>query len=207
MANLDFRLEHDLNRYAGHHHALDTFFKGVAGSQTEVAIGVVLIVVVGLVLRRPNVWVGGLTALGGAAFGLLANVIVSHLWDRPRPFVAHPGVVHLLVHHKADASFPSDHSAALAGITVALLVFVPWLGAIGVVWTLLMGLARVWVGEHYPGDILGGYAFGILGGILAVWIAMLILTRRVPLPAFLDRILPRREALGNRRFALVPSRS
>ena len=205
MANLDFRLEHDLNRYAGHHHTLDSFFKAVAGSQTEVEAAVVVVVVAGLLLRRPNVWVGGLTALGGAAFGLIANVIVSHLWNRPRPFVAHPGVVHLLVHHKADASFPSDHSAALAGIAVALLAFVPWLGAIGVVFALLMGVARVYVGEHYPGDILGGYAFGIAGGLLAVWIARAILARRVPLPGFLDRLLPRSGPSGNPQGAVVSS--
>jgi undecaprenyl-diphosphatase len=190
MANLDFRLEHDLNRYAGHHHTLDSLAKHVAESQVEVAVAVVVVIAVGLALRRPNVWIGGLVALGGAALGLIGNVIVSHIWFRDRPFVAHPGVVHLIVHHPADASFPSDHSAALAGIAVGLLAFVWWLGAIGIVWALAVGLARVYVGEHYPGDVLGGYALGIIGGLIAVWVARLILARRVPLPAFLDRLLP-----------------
>jgi undecaprenyl-diphosphatase len=152
----------------------------VAESQVEVAVAVVVVIVAGLVLRRPNVWIGGLTALGGAALGLIGNVIVSHIWFRDRPFVAHPGTVHLLVHHPADASFPSDHSAALAGIAVGLLAFVWWLGAIGIVWALAVGLARVYVGEHYPGDVLGGYAIGILGGLAAVWVARTALARGVP---------------------------
>jgi undecaprenyl-diphosphatase len=191
VATLDFRLEHDLNRYAGHHHFLDTLAKHVAESQVEVAVAVVVVIAAGLLLRRPNLWVGGLAALGGAALGLLGNVIVSDLWFRDRPFVAHPGVVHLIVHHPADASFPSDHSAALAGIAVGLFAFVRWLGVVGIVWALAVGLARVYVGEHYPGDVLGGYALGIVGGLIAVAIARLILERRVPLPGYLDRVLPR----------------
>ena len=206
MGNLDFRLEHDLNRYAGHHHTLDSLAKHVAESQVEVAVAVIAVVAVGLFLRRPTVWVAGLTALGGAALGLLGNVIVSHLWYRDRPFVAHPAVVHLIVHHSADASFPSDHSAALAGIAVGLGAFVWWLGAIGAVWALAVGLARVYVGEHYPGDILGGYALGIIGGLAAVWVARAILARRVPLPDFLDRLLPRSGPSGNPQAAVVSSR-
>lgn len=106
--------------------------------------------------------------MASTALALLGNVIVSALWYRPRPFVAHPQTVHLLVHHPADASFPSDHAAALAGITVALLAFVWQLGLVALVWSLLVGAARVYVGEHYPGDIVAGYALGILAGLLVV---------------------------------------
>jgi undecaprenyl-diphosphatase len=168
MANLDYTLEHDLNRYAGQHHAVDVIAKHVAESQVEVAIVVVAVLAVGLLVRRNRLVVGAIAALAGAALGLLGNVIVSALWYRPRPFIAHPRTVHLLVHHPADASFPSDHAAALAGITVGLLAFAWQLGVVALVWSLLVGAARVYVGEHYPGDILGGYALGILAGLLAV---------------------------------------
>src|SRR3954447_19122610 len=48
--------------------------------------------------------------LSAAAFGLLANQVISHLWVRPRPYDAHPlGVIPLLTPSQ-DPSFPSDHA-------------------------------------------------------------------------------------------------
>src|SRR5579884_3504138 len=169
MGSLDFHLEHDLNRYAGHHHTVDVIAKHVAESQVEVAVVVLAVIVFGWFTRRNALVLGGLAALAAAAIGLLGNVVVSALWFRKRPFVAHPHVVHLIVHHPADASFPSDHAAALAGITVAFLAFAWRLGVVALVWTLLVGLARVYVGEHYPGDVVGGYAIGVVAGLLVLW--------------------------------------
>jgi undecaprenyl-diphosphatase len=187
VSKLDYRLEHDLNRYAGHHHLADVIAKRVAESQLEVALALLLLLVVGLVAHRNRLLVGALTALAAAALALLGNVIVSSLWYRSRPFVAHPRTVHLLVHHPADASFPSDHAAALAGITVALLAFVWQLGLLALLWSLLVGLARVYVGEHYPGDILAGYALGIVAAAIVVLVVRSDLVQsliaRLPRPA------------------------
>jgi undecaprenyl-diphosphatase len=170
MGSLDFRLEHDLNRYAGHHHAVDVVARHVAESQVEVAIAVVIVIAFGWFARRNALVLGGIAALAAAALALLGNVVVSSLWFRKRPFVVHPHVVHLIVHHPADASFPSDHAAALAGITVGFLAFAWRVGVVALVWTLLVGLARVYVGEHYPGDVLGGFALGLLAGLVVVWL-------------------------------------
>jgi undecaprenyl-diphosphatase len=187
VSKLDYRLEHDLNRYAGHHHLADVVAKRVAESQFEVALVLLLLLVVGLVARRNRLLVGVLAALAAAALALLGNVIVSSLWYRARPFVAHPRTVHLLVHHARDASFPSDHAAALAGITVALLAFVWELGLLALLWSLLVGLARVYVGEHYPGDILAGYALGIVAAAIVVLVVRSDLAQsliaRLPRPA------------------------
>jgi undecaprenyl-diphosphatase len=136
-----------------------------------VAAAVVAVVLFGLLSRRLRVAEAGLVALAGAAVALLGNSIVSSIWTRPRPFVAHRASVHLLVHHPPDASFPSDHSAALAAITVSLFLGRQrTLGSIFALWTVLVGVARVYVGEHYPGDILGGWLVGIAAGLLAGWI-------------------------------------
>lgn len=164
----DFSLEHDLNRYAGHHAALDAVMRHVAESQIEVGALTVALLVAGFVLRKRRLFLGGAAALAAAAVALVGNVVVAHIWYRPRPFVAHPKAVDLIVHHPADASFPSDHAAALAAIAMVLLLFVRWLGVVAVVWALAVGLARVYVGEHYPGDILGGYAIGIVAGGVVV---------------------------------------
>jgi undecaprenyl-diphosphatase len=183
----DFSLEHDLNRYAGHHPTADTILRHIAESQIEVGAFVLALILLGLLLRRRRLFLAGVTALVAAGIAVVGNVVVAHIWYRPRPFVSHPNAVHLIVHHPADASFPSDHSAALAAIAVALVYFLRPLGLLAVVWALSVGFARVYVGEHYPGDVLGGYAIGILAGllVLAAVRSRLFATRIVPRLSFL----------------------
>jgi undecaprenyl-diphosphatase len=166
---IDYRLEHWLNRHAGGHPIPDWIARHVAESQVEVALVVVAVVALGVVSRRWRTAEAGLAALMGAAIALLGNSIVSSIWTRPRPFVSHRVSVHLLVRHAADPSFPSDHSAALAAITVCMLATRRWLGIVFAVWTILVGIARVYVGEHYPGDIVAGWAVGVVAGLLVVW--------------------------------------
>jgi undecaprenyl-diphosphatase len=71
----------------------------------------------------------------------------------------------LLISHARDNSFPSDHTAvAAAAAMVAALAWPRW-GWMAVVGAVLIGLARVFVGVHFPGDVAAGLA---IGGVAAV---------------------------------------
>ncbi|MFF4395176.1 phosphatase PAP2 family protein [Streptomyces sp. NPDC001480] len=65
-----------------------------------------------------------------------------------------------------DWSFPSNHAAIAAAAAAALLFVSRRLGAIGAVAALAMAVSRVWVGAHYPHDIVAGIAVGALTGLL-----------------------------------------
>jgi len=88
-------------------------------------------------------------------------VILGIAWDRPRPFVAHPAAVHVLVAHARDGSFPSDHAAAGFAIAFALYLVHRRLGALALVAATVMSYARVYVGLHYPSDVLVGALIGV----------------------------------------------
>jgi undecaprenyl-diphosphatase len=132
---------------------------------------VLAVLVIAILTRRLEMLRAAVASLVGAAVALLGNSIVAAIWTRSRPFVSHRATVHLLVHHAADASFPSDHSAALTAITVCMVCSRQRvIGGLFALWTVLVGIARVYVGEHYPGDILGGWVVGIAAGLLTAWI-------------------------------------
>lgn len=101
--------------------------------------------------------------------------------------IAHPGLVHLLVKH-GDTSFRSDHAAAAFAIAGVLFSVHRRLGTLALALAALVAYARVYVGDHYPGDVAGGALIGVAAAILVLtWLRTLpLLTQRL-----LDAVLVR----------------
>jgi undecaprenyl-diphosphatase len=97
---------------------------------------------------------------------LLANAVLGQLWYHPRPFADHPKSTLLLVHHGADNSFPSDHASVAFAIAFAVLVFHRRLGILLLVVAAGVGLDRIFVGVHYPIDVLTSVFVGLGAALL-----------------------------------------
>jgi membrane-associated phospholipid phosphatase len=102
-----------------------------------------------------------------AVVALLINSVLGHLWYHARPFADHPKQTILLVHHGADNSFPSDHASVAFAVAFAVLVFHRRLGILLLAVAAGVGLDRIFVGVHYPVDVLASVLIG-LGAALAV---------------------------------------
>jgi undecaprenyl-diphosphatase len=113
----------------------------------------------------------GLRTVVAAALGALLAVALTFaigmLWDRPRPFVAEHFIP--LISHAADASFPSDHLAALGAVTICVWFTSRRLGLVVGVIALVVAFARVYVGVHYVSDVAGGFVLGLACGALMWW--------------------------------------
>ena len=110
----------------------------------------------------------GVVAAGFSALLALGVAhIVTDLWARPRPYDAHPGA-HLFIAPSPDPSFPSDHATAAFAIAVALFLRHRAAGWIALVMAVVVSVARVAVGTHYPGDVAAGAAVGALAA-LVLW--------------------------------------
>ena len=79
--------------------------------------------------------------------------------NHPRPFVVHPDAL-VLVSRSSDASFPSDHACVVGAVTAALFLVDRRLGLVSGALALVMAFARVYVGAHWPADVLVGLVFG-----------------------------------------------
>jgi len=123
---------------------------------------------------------GAVSAAFALAIGLLVAHFLSGAVDRSRPFVSHPDI-HLLISHGKDAGFPSDHATGAFAIAVALLLRNRLAGTVALVLGVLIAVARVVVGAHYPTDVIGG---AVLGAAIAIALYAPVLRR--PLDALAD---------------------
>jgi undecaprenyl-diphosphatase len=117
------------------------------------------------------------SALASAALALLVNQLIADVWHRARPYESHPSAYHLSNSH--DPSFPSDHASAAFGIAFAVLLFDWASGALFVAAAVVIAVGRVFIGAHYPGDVLAGCLVGLACAVLVVRVARPLLTRLV----------------------------
>ncbi|MGV9568875.1 phosphatase PAP2 family protein, partial [Streptomyces nigra] len=114
---------------------------------------------------------------------VLVNVPIRGFVERPRPFNDHQGL-EVLVSGKTDYSFVSDHATIAMALGVALFVANRKFGLVGIGLALLEGFCRVYMGVHYPTDVVGGFALGTAVALLLSPLAMALLT---PLMSALER--------------------
>ena len=131
----------------------------------QVAIGIAddLIYLIPLLLLGMWLW-GDSTrrsqAIKACLVTLLAlgtNQVIGLVWTHPRPFML--GLGHAWMYHAAESSFPSDHMTVFAGIGLTLLfggAF--WLAAAILTMGLAVAWARVFLGVHFPLDMVGAVA-------------------------------------------------
>lgn len=100
----------------------------------------------------------------GALLALALNQPLVHAFGEPRPYVVLPHML-LLTHRSADYSFPSDHAVMAGAVAAGLFLVSRRLGVVAAVAALLMALARVYVGAHWPGDVAVGL---VVGGVVTV---------------------------------------
>ena len=109
------------------------------------------------------------------ACGLLVDLLVCNLWLKPmigrvRPFAVNPNVS-LLISPPSDASFPSGHTASSFAAVAALKTADSRLWKPALALAAVIAFSRLYLYAHWPTDILGGIAVGILAGWLGAKLA------------------------------------
>ncbi|HQS02838.1 MAG TPA: phosphatase PAP2 family protein [Halothiobacillus sp.] len=93
-------------------------------------------------------------ALSVALLALGINLLIGWGWPEPRPFMM--GVGHTWIAHAADASFPSDHMTVFMSVGLTFLLSGLWgFGLVILLGSLAVAWARVFLGVHFPLDMLG----------------------------------------------------
>ena len=182
---MDWRLERAISNVALHHHWLGSLFHGV--EQASIPLMVVITGILWFFARPGGDRKWKLACASGyaaAALGYVIAFVIHHVYDRARPYEAHPAMRHPWS-SSTDASFPSDHTTVSFGIAFAVLMFDTVAGVILLAAAAIIGIGRLFIGAHYPGDV----AAGVLVGVVVAFVVVRWLRRVAALVAgYVERV-------------------
>lgn len=172
---LDLMILHAI--HADANPGFDRFFKVITifGNTPTVLLAALILIVVLYIKKRRDGAILLAVSVGGAA---LITSLLKHLFARSRPNLW------VALVHEASFSFPSGHATASAVLS-ACVVVIAWqtrwrwsVVVLGGVYTFVIGLSRLYLGVHYPSDVLGGWCIAFVW-VYLVWVAMKPLFQKI----------------------------
>lgn len=109
--------------------------------------------------------------------GILASIIfnwtVALFMHRPRPVIEFPKITQLIKPHQTFKSFPSDHTtiAFTIGLIVVFIGVEQYLAVVFMSIATIIAISRVYVGVHFPRDIVGGIFMALIIASISFWLA------------------------------------
>lgn len=173
LIDVDERIARTAHRWAVEDHGLTHAFRILTDWIWDpLTMRLVCAAVIVWLLRRRSAWRTALWLAATCALGTLLQQSLKALVDRPRPVWPDP------VDSAHYAAFPSGHAMTATVVCGLLLWLLHHYGAGRAVWRTAMvvavisvvgvGLTRVWLGVHWPSDVVGGWVLGAFVVAVAV---------------------------------------
>ena len=127
-----------------------------------------ILITIVLLLDKKTRNVGYMSALALIGSLIVDNILLKNLVARTRPYEVVDGLK-LLIEKQSDYSFPSGH-------TGSSFAFVLWkelpkkYGVMALIVAVLIAYSRLYVGVHYPSDVLAGVVIGTVLALVSVWL-------------------------------------
>lgn len=138
-----------INQFSGRGSAMDLLMILISNKIRYVFI----IVLVFMWFRNDSYKKVSFNAMMSMGITLFIHTFIKLFYFKPRPFVKNR--VGILIPSKIDSTFPSKHTLLVFAISSSIFLYDRFLGSIMWVLSLLTGFSRIWVGHHYPSDIIG----------------------------------------------------
>lgn len=172
LLNWDYALFHQINQFKNI--LLDVFFLWI--TQFSISTWLALITLGMFFSKRKDRWkIAIFVIVLFIISDLVADYVVKPIFNRPRPCQTFDDII-LLIHCQDSPSFPSGHTTTMFAVAVFLSMHHPqWVGILAST-ALMVSFSRIYIGAHYPLDVLGGALLGIL--LAMIWEKVFLFTVR-----------------------------
>ena len=148
---------------------LTTLFKISSKSVTPLSVGISAgIIAAGLFKNEPELTYHGIQVASSVLLASLGSTALKYSIKRRRPFQIDPELIPRVRAH--DPSFPSGHTTVAFALATAVSILHPKWYVVGpsCLWAGSVAFSRMYLGVHFPTDILGGMVIGT-GVSILVW--------------------------------------
>jgi len=179
-----------INGLAGKVTVFDEFFKGIANDYFALITGCLVLIWLWFatrdVVQREKNQRAVLWAMASIGIVCAMMMLINSNYFKLRPFDVLPGdSINLLFYKPTDSSFPSNIAAVIFALAIPIFIknkrYGSWLLALAI----LTGFGRIYIGVHFPLDVVSGVALGALASFISLGILRII----KPLPDFVLKIL------------------
>lgn len=174
--DFDTRIFYDINNFARDTPWLNAIVSGYANYGLVLFAGLFL---AGWWIARRDSKPDRMTAAVWAPLGMLAalalNQPIAAAINETRPCQGLHDIV--VLHCNTDPGFPSDHAVMAGAVTAGVWLVSHRLGMLAAVAAVVMAVARVYVGAHYPQDVVAGLVFGAVVTLSGYLLARPLLRR------------------------------
>ncbi|AAK80350.1 undecaprenyl-diphosphatase [Clostridium acetobutylicum] len=170
MIKFNLDLFHLINNLANKNHMLDSIM--IFMSKYVIYIFALILVIefaLGILLKNNYMKKIAIGCVLIIAVDLIIVFILGKIHFVNRPFVFNK--VHLLYPHKTTSSFPSDHAVITLCMALGIFKVNKPLGKVMILLSIIVGFSRIYVGHHYPLDVIAGFILAIISSFLLNFIS------------------------------------
>ena len=157
---MDFKLFQMINSLSGRYSPLDQLMILISNRIRYVYLMVLIIL---WFKNRTNKRIA-IEASSSVLITLILQILIKIFYYKPRPFKKRR--VGILIPSKLDSTFPSKHTLLAFAASTSIYLFHRTLGSIMLVMSVITGFSRIWVGHHYPSDVIGSAFLGSLTSLV-----------------------------------------